>query len=77
MKSRRGGTDIAVRVVNGTGQKGWDRKAGCCRGLGNAPKTLDRCIRPQGAGVIRGKRWLLGVMAGGVGEEDGHSRTKS
>lgn len=77
MKSRRGETIIAVRFVNGTGQKVWHSKAECCRDLGIAQKTLNRCIRQQVPVIIRGQRWLLDVMAEWFDEEDGHADTNS
>jgi hypothetical protein len=74
VKSRRGETIIAVRFVNGTGQKVWHSKADCCRDLGIAQKTLNRCIRQQVPVIIRGQRWLLDVMAEWFDvEEDDHA----
>lgn len=70
VKSRRGEAIIAVRFVNGTGKKVWHSKADCCRDLGIAQKTLNRCIRQQVPVIIRGQRWILDVMAEWFDVED-------
>ena len=59
MAQRRGDRVIAVRFVNGAGQKVWESKADCCRALGITMKKLDRCLELEEPVWIGGQRWYL------------------
>lgn len=59
---RRGERIIAVRWVNGRGQKIFESKADACRQIGITMKKLDRCVEYEYPVIIDEERYYLDVL---------------